>query len=1170
MTGMKRQAEAEVEAGPSRSSGKKSRLGSASAHASEDVPFFGFKHGDASSSNVASTKLKENKGVPRTDKGKRKAPSASIEDVPENPCLSSGTFHLDTLLTPNEREAHNTQRRATRHQAAYDPDKAHEQRVESGLKHSPIVEDALQNVLNVEGDLAFVQSVVAKFCEVNHHSPIPPSAEVWAQIPPQAARFLASLARAPTSLNLSPFIADGTLVLSSSDDAPPVSAYHYYIRVVETAERTKAALMSYLLAYPANAANTVLQLLLQGEDITLVHTQFRQSMELHGLESAVDVFIDSIRSNAHVSRLAATCLQMPSTYLPYVGLTNSVPCAQRAADDISQNLPVVFVNFLNANPTLAYTVYRIPSLDTPTQTPSDLRTNPVIGHKERILRALLGCSTLNSAPGGGTPIFEPTAKMIAIQDRLTASLPPFDFPLGEERDEALQQRIKHLIDNESVKLQVASVLRLKRGRLVRLNMAKDIPLEGILGKAGYWDAGVGPGPQEDRHLRCLLDDAIPPNGDLSEDVIARWIGPLLNFWRCTLSHLLYLLHLLLLARFLAELRPLLIFAQSNPVSAALRSGDLALSTNSLPEEVRRQFFEDCKSSPELLGAFPSDVRYRRTRGSAFNQQLGRITLIPIGVDPALLALLVSMPDCGELKYDPALAPFRWNVDFLVCLVARAVTHRISSRLDSDVPDWSDATASKAWLLEVKADAESILQSAGVTAALEVAKSRARRAELAVTFLRTVMSSSRGGSKNDYKRRAGLEAAAGTEARTIQLNLILAHAQLLDSLDLPPDPDHLAPFEHPILSETFPAWFLGLKDGTEIVQSANAHGRSVEAVKAVKERHAQFVNSNCRTELSILQTAQNGMIEVMRKLMRPQSYMVKEIKDSARLVHCDGCDWSGLGFHNFSFHNCRSRGMLTITESNFPDLERVLYVHEILHDRCSLILGDLAPVLAQLQLIAVPIREILLLHKEELKSALCDMDVAAILSALQSDLEADLDVYVTEDDRNNIGLLVTLAVDVVLRQRSRCPVLFVPMDPEYRQGWSEVTADQLQHWFRGDATPLYIAACPGPDGCKRQPHVFVTTKASLRQRRSVAGQVEPSNAGQIEPSNATHSIKGGRACNNCIMDGKNEKNCVGRRFLETETILDLPPHFSRAIWYQYRLGVEWPAPRISKKRKAKRK
>jgi hypothetical protein len=316
--------------------------------------------------------------------------------------------------------------------------------------------------------------------------------------------------------------------------------------------------------------------------------------------------------------------------------------------------------------------------------------------------------------------------MIAIQDRLTASLPPFDFPLGEERDEALQQRIEHLIDDEvqllgpchptkmtpaavqSVKLQVASVLRLKRGRLVRLNMAKDITLEGMLGKVGYWDAAVGPGPQEDRHLRRLLDNAIPPSGNLSEDIIARWIGPFIDFWRCTLSHLLYLLHVLLLAHLLSDLRPLLIFAQSNPVSAALRSGDLVVIGNSLPDGLRRQFFEDGSSSPELLDIFPSDVRYRSTRGSTFNEQLGRITLIPTSLDPAHLALLVSVAHYGCLKYDPALALFRWNVDFLVCLVARAVTHTISSRLDSDVPDWSDAAASKAWLLEVKADAESIL------------------------------------------------------------------------------------------------------------------------------------------------------------------------------------------------------------------------------------------------------------------------------------------------------------------------------------------------------------------------------------------------------------------------------------------------------------------------------
>jgi hypothetical protein len=124
----------------------------------------------------------------------------------------------------------------------------------------------------------------------------------------------------------------------------------------------------------------------------------------------IQVFINTIRSDVNVSRLAVTRLQTPTTGLAYIGITDTIPCAQCAADNIAQGAPVGFFNFLTANPTLTYTVYHIPSLDTPTTTLSDLRTNPMIGDKERILRALLGGSTLNSAPGGDTPIFQPTCK----------------------------------------------------------------------------------------------------------------------------------------------------------------------------------------------------------------------------------------------------------------------------------------------------------------------------------------------------------------------------------------------------------------------------------------------------------------------------------------------------------------------------------------------------------------------------------------------------------------------------------------------------------------------------------------------------------------------------------------------------------------------------------------
>jgi hypothetical protein len=107
-----------------------------------------------------------------------------------------------------EHELYISQRHTTHHEEVYqDADKANNQRIESGLKHSPVVaeylvkvfrhmakaEEVLQAVPDVKGN--FVQSVVAKFCEMNHHTPLPLSAAVWVHIPPPAVCFLAALAR---------------------------------------------------------------------------------------------------------------------------------------------------------------------------------------------------------------------------------------------------------------------------------------------------------------------------------------------------------------------------------------------------------------------------------------------------------------------------------------------------------------------------------------------------------------------------------------------------------------------------------------------------------------------------------------------------------------------------------------------------------------------------------------------------------------------------------------------------------------------------------------------------------------------------------------------------------------------------------------------------------------
>jgi hypothetical protein len=92
----------------------------------------------------------------------------------------------------------------------------------------------------------------------------------------------------------------------------------------------------------------------------------------------------------------------------------------------------------------------------------------------------------------------------------------------------------------------------------------------------------------------------------------------------------------------------------------------------------------------------------------------------------------------------------------------------------------------------------------------------------------------------------------------------------------------------------------------------------------------------------------------------------------------------------------------------------------------------------LGLVAVPVDNILWSHWDKLKSVLGNQHASVILFVPQ----CNLDVYVTKDNCHNYGLLLTLAVDIVLR----CPPFFIPTNPAYRQGWTYNTADELQHWF----------------------------------------------------------------------------------------------------------------------------
>ncbi|KAJ7744090.1 hypothetical protein B0H16DRAFT_1727364 [Mycena metata] len=333
-------------------------------------------------------------------------------------------------LSPAEekRLQRNFECRVGQHQASVaNPEKAVEQRKESGRGRASLVYDVWRHFLiqyvaretavrsaanqTNASDLELVQAVIAAHCLAEGHTPIPPNAPVWASITPEVVELLAALARSPASFDLEYFLENGTLLISNRGDTPPQSCCAQYIRLVDAPKaKGTSAIYEHLATYPADAPTAILQLVLRGESMETICQKLSEAMEEYGLEGA----------------------KAPG---------------DRAWDDVKKSEPVRFVHLVTHS-NLKWTTFHIPALDTPILSPLDVRTDPEISQKERIVCAVLGTMVLNSAPGGVQPLFVPSAELLLLQQCTQLLLSPVAQPLGTERDAAPEQKIEKLIDDE--------------------------------------------------------------------------------------------------------------------------------------------------------------------------------------------------------------------------------------------------------------------------------------------------------------------------------------------------------------------------------------------------------------------------------------------------------------------------------------------------------------------------------------------------------------------------------------------------------------------------------------------------------------------------------------------------------------------------------------------------
>ncbi|KAJ6461644.1 hypothetical protein DFH09DRAFT_582253 [Mycena vulgaris] len=1138
-------------------------------------------------------------------KGKGKARALSIrtleskdeETVPSAKTLLRRAAGLTDDQLRAHREIKNSERCAARRQAAVDdPEIAIEQRKECGRGRSPMVvkvwtaiyrheaarELAVQTALSGHAsDLELVQAAVAAYTAAENQSPIPMDAPVWREFPPSTLALLAAAAANPTTWDIEPFLANGTVVVSDPSDPPPISALAVYLRRIAVKKKAIASLLVYLNSHPADASNTVLKLVLQGHPPESIQSAFRAEMVEYGLEGAVDEFIAAVQLDPATNILLGTRKAARTTSFAYAGITYAVACGRRGWDDLEGNADVRIVNFLQANDEkLEFVTYHLREIDTPITSALDVRTNGSISHKERIVRAVLGATAMNSAHGGVQPFLLPSQHFVQLRHQLLALHHTIDpFPLGQERDLPLEARIRMLLDDEAqvfrrlhnvnipapvletTKHYAADVIRLKHGKRVKVEITKDIPTEAFHGKCGaYWQGTVGQGPREHRYLRHLLEPQIPLDDDLDVDTLAQHMGPTFNFWRLILLHWWYLLHILFTSRICHFLRPLLIVTQSNPVAAMMRSGDLVSVWASLSDE-DKQLIMAGTTPIGIENRFP-ETRYREFRKGEFTAAIGTITIINTSPDPASLSFQIAHGHYGRFKYVEVFKRLRWDVDFLVELKAETVVQCIAARLNSGaLVDWDEAGEVRRWLEAVKADAEAKLVESGVSQALEVAKNAARRTELAISFLRAAAPAKRaherwmagdsgGGAQS---RREGLRTAASGVARQEQLDSILRQARELDSFDLPPDPNHLGSWDHPILSESFSARFLKLPDNRDVVYASNALGRSAASAAAVKANQQAIGEWRRQNTVVVyvdtVSIARKNMLDAAKDTAQLGSYLVADLLRSWRAAACQLCGSFAIGRHNNAYHQCDVNSTpRPLTAKNFPDVERVLYAHDIFNNpRMVVSLGDIEDVLAELNLVAVSVRDILesTSHLAALRQIMRPEDVAAI-SAVPS---SDANVYVPEERLHDADLLITLAVDTVLATQSTCPVNFLHTDPACRMAWTQKELPILQKWFANRDSQLYMVACDGPTGSTGDRFSFVSTK------------VIPRMDGGLR-------IDNGRTCGRC-----KSKTCHYRRFHPVNTLLDLSPHHARAIWLSHRCTIQWPpklASRANQKDRAGRK
>ncbi|KAM0754814.1 hypothetical protein T439DRAFT_321861 [Meredithblackwellia eburnea MCA 4105] len=607
--------------------------------------------------------------------------------------------------------------------------------------------------------------------------------------------------------------------------------------------------------------------------------------------------------------------------------------------------------------------------ETPKRHSYEARGRRGLHEGERLLVAVLGRASLNSALGGFHRPFQPPPHLITLAQKtksfiatlsptavpvLSANRPPQTQPSRrEDIVHKVREHFKSMVqyfNNRNDVGQLPKPASLERiigltipfdlstdGYPTHIRLEKDVPKEEFdfeeTGVEFYGPLSGGSGHSHRTiavwsglHDLDLLD-SLP----WSEEVIRRVYGAFINFWCIILVHEDVIVAIIFLLRYLLIVEAGCCVVASSKLYRLMSSG-LIRSAIGKDFSIKSPFFVDVGSAdPESVrSSLCVDIVWHDLPKPGFiKDQVGTTEVVELV--QGLWMVQLYQVDFGLFAYDPQFDHLLRRLAFVVELKAKVLASVVSlARPVTTNPDG---------LISVRDHCEKICSQQGINAAIESAKSDYLQLSEVLHGLRTLsarapsdpsVTSSRLSSaairRNDDHLKASGEPFSD-ERRTQAEVLTNRHKDLLsrgNSTKLAvPSPKSTTPGE-----PAWTSWFLALQEGTDVVQSAFATGHNPMAnIKTPQQlelyrKTRQSLNSHLKKEFP----AAKDVPEAMTHLENPRQPRLRHHDAIFDSLH-PKCGHRCLSSQNTG-HRCSAADQIIKVDDSTCDRTQLLYPFQV--------------------------------------------------------------------------------------------------------------------------------------------------------------------------------------------------------------------------------------------------